>query len=191
VSLSKRQNIFLIFGLSAIMWLTRGHHMASLTHLPDASWAIFFIVGFYFSSFAVIALFLAQAFLIDYLVLTQLGIGQSCFTIAYSFLLPAYLSLWFAGKWISRRYTLNLAGFKNLILSAVSGIIICELISSGSYYFINVPGTASVGEFMGRLALYLPQALVITMSYLIVALVTHLVMIAAAHKATSPSKIKF
>jgi len=191
VSLSKRQNIFLIFGLSAIMWLTRGHHMASLTHLPDASWAIFFIVGFYFSSFAVIALFLAQAFLIDYLVLTQLGIGQSCFTIAYSFLLPAYLSLWFAGKWISRRYTLNLAGFKNLILSAVSGIIICELISSGSYYFINVPGTASVGEFMGRLALYLPQALVITMSYLIVALVTHLVVIAAAHKATSPSKIKF
>ncbi len=191
MSLSKRQNIFLIFGLSAIMWLTRGHHMASLTHLPDASWAIFFIVGFYFSSFAVIALFLAQAFLIDYLVLTQLGIGQSCFTIAYSFLLPAYLSLWFAGKWISRRYTLNLAGFKNLILSAVSGIIICELISSGSYYFINVPGTASVGEFMGRLALYLPQALVITMSYLIVALVTHLVMIAAAHKATSPSKIKF
>ena len=173
------------------MWLTRGHHMASLTHLPDASWAIFFIVGFYFSSFAIIALFLAQAFLIDYLVLTQLGIGQSCFTIAYSFLLPAYPSLWFAGKWISRRYTLNLAGFKNLILSAVSGIIICELISSGSYYFINVPGTASVGEFMGRLALYLPQALVITMSYLIVALVTHLVMIAAAHKATSPSKIKF
>ena len=64
--LSKNQNIALIFMLSAIMWLTRGHHFASLSQLPDASWAIFFIAGFYFSSFAVIGLILAQAFLIDY-----------------------------------------------------------------------------------------------------------------------------
>lgn len=191
MSLSKRQNIFLIFALSAIMWLTRGHHMASLAYLPDASWAIFFIVGFYFSSFAVIALFLAQAFLIDYLALTQLGIGESCFTLAYSFLLPAYLSLWFAGKWLAKRYSLNLSGFKNFALAAISGIIVCELISSGSYYFINVPGAASISEFMGRLALYLPFALMITMSYLLVALVAHLVIVAAAHKATPPSKIKF
>ena len=88
-SLSKNQNIALIFVLSAIMWLTRGHHFASLSQLPDASWPIFFIVGFYFSSFDVIALFLDQAFLIDYLALTQLGI-------TYPFLLPAYLSLWLA-----------------------------------------------------------------------------------------------
>lgn len=191
MSLSKRQNIFLIFALSAIMWLTRGHHVASLAHLPDASWAIFFIVGFYCSSLAVIALFLAQAFLIDYLALTQLGIGESCFTLAYSFLLPAYLSMWFAGKWLAKRYSLNLSGFKNFTLAAITGIIVCELISSGSYYFINVPGAASIGEFMGRLALYLPFALMITMSYLLVALVAHLVIVAAAHKATPPSKIKF
>ena len=190
-SLSKRQNIFFIFMLSAMMWLTRGHHLASLTHLPDASWAIFFVVGFYFSSFAVIALFLAQAFLIDYLVVTHLGIGQSCFTIAYSFLLPAYLSLWFAGKWLSKRYALNLNGFKNFIFAAVAGIIICELISSGSYYLINVPGAASVSEFMSRQALFLPHALLNTMGYLFLALVAHLVIIAAAHKATPPSKIKF
>lgn len=189
MSLSKRQNIVLIFVLSAVMWLTRGHHMASLAYLPDASWAIFFAVGFYFSSFAVIALFLAQAFLIDYLVLTQLGIGQACFTLAYSFLLPAYLSLWFAGKWFAKRYALNLNSFKSFVLAAVSGIIVCELISSGSYYFINVPGVASIGEFMGRIALYLPHALAITMSYLIVILVAHLVVIAAANKVTDPSKI--
>lgn len=189
-SLSKRQNIFLIFVLSAVMWLTRGHHMASLAYLPDASWAIFFAVGFYFSSFAVIALFLAQAFLIDYLVLTQLGIGQACFTLAYSFLLPAYLSLWFAGKWFAKRYALNLSSLKSFVLAAVSGIIVCELISSGSYYFINVPGAASIGEFMGRIALFLPHALIITMSYLVVIMVAHLVVIAAAHKTVDLSKIK-
>jgi hypothetical protein len=191
MSLSKRRNVFFIFVLSAIMWLTRGHHLASLTHLPDASWAIFFVIGFYFSSFAVIALFLAQAFLIDYLVFVQLGIGQSCFTTAYAFLLPAYLSLWFAGKWLSMRYALNLLGFKNFIFAAVSGVIICELISSGSYYFINTPGSTSFGEFMSRQALYLPHALLNALAYLTLALVAHLVIIAVGHKATPPSKVKF
>lgn len=189
-SLSKRQNVFFIFVLSAMMWLTRGHHLATLAHLPDASWAIFFVVGFYFSSFAVIALFLAQAFLIDCLVLTQLGIGQSCFTFAYSFLLPAYLSLWFAGKWLSERYALNLSGFKNFIFAAVSGVVVCELISSGSYYLINVPGSASFGEFMSRQALYLPHALLNAMGYLMLALVTHLVAIAVAHKVMYSGKNK-
>lgn len=189
-SLSKRQNVFFIFVLSAMMWLTRGHHLATLAHLPDASWAIFFVVGFYFSSFAVIALFLAQAFLIDYLVLTQLGIGQSCFTIAYSFLLPAYLSLWFAGKWLSERYALNLSGFKNFIFAAVSGVVVCELISSGSYYLINVPGSASFSEFMSRQALYLPHALLNAMGYLMLALVTHLVANAVAHKVMHSGKNK-
>jgi len=189
VSLSKRQNIFLVFALSAVMWLTRGHHVASLAHLPDASWAIFFIVGFYCSSFAVIALFLAQAFFIDYLALTQLGLGESCFTLAYSFLLPAYLSLWFAGKYLSKRAELSLTGFKSFMIAAVSGIMVCELISSGSFYFINVPGTASLGEFMGRFAQYLPHALMFTMSYLLVALVAHLVFTATAQKTAARSKI--
>jgi hypothetical protein len=80
--------------------------------------------------------------------------------------------------------------FKHFVFAAVSGIIVCEFISSGSYYFINVPGTASIGEFMGRIALYLPHALAITMSYLFVALVAHLVVIAAAQKIATPSKIK-
>jgi hypothetical protein len=150
-SLSKNQNIALVFVLSAIMWLTRGHHMASFSQLPDASWAIFFIVGFYFSSFAVIALFLAQAFLIDYLALTQLGIGESCFTLSYSFLLPAYLSLWFGGRWLTEHASLNITSFKNFLLASVVGTIVCELISSGSFYLINVPGQASLTEFAGRI----------------------------------------
>lgn len=119
-----------------------------------------------------------------------MGIGESCFTLAYSFLLPAYLSLWFAGRWLSKRYALNVTAFKHFVFATVSGIIVCEFISSGSYYFINVPGTASIGEFMGRIALYLPHALAITMSYLFVALVAHLVVIAAAQKIATPSKIK-
>ena len=183
LSLSKYQNIALIFVLSAIMLLTRGHHFASLSQLPDASWAIFFIAGFYFSSFAVIALFLAQAFLIDYLAFTQLGI-------AYPFLLPAYLALWLAGRWLAKHASLNITSFKNFLLASVVGTIVCELISSGSYYFINVPGQASLTEFTGRIVKYLPYALEITLGYLLVALVAHLVIISIASRVVAVNKIK-
>jgi hypothetical protein len=187
-SLSKNQKIALIFVLSAIMWLTRGHHIASLSQLPDASWTIFFMIGFYFSSFAVIALFLAQAFLIDYLAFTQLGVGDLCFTLAYSFLLPAYLSLWLAGRWLVKNASLNITSFKNFLLASVIGTIVCELISSGSYYFINVPGQASLTEFAGRIVNYLPYALEITLSYLLVALVAHLVIVSAARRVAAVTK---
>ncbi len=188
VSLSKKQSVSLIFVLSAIMWLTRGHHMASLANLPDASWAILFIVGFYFSSFLVIALFLAQAFLIDYLVVTQLGIGQSCFTIAYAFLLPAYLSLWFAGRWLSKRYALNLSSLKSFFVATLLGTVVCELISSGSYYVLNVPGQASLAEFAGRIVQYLPHAIAVTFSYLLVALVIHLLLVTSSEKVSMVGK---
>ena len=182
MSLSKKQSIILAFALSAMMWITRGHHTASIANLPDASWAIFFAVGFYFSGFAVIALFLAQALLIDYLVVTQLGVGESCFTIAYAFLLPAYLSLWFAGKWLSKHYALNIHSLRNFLVAGFSGTVVCELVSSGSYYAFNVPQSASLSEFMVRFAQYLPNALAITFSYLLVALVAHLVVSAISEK---------
>jgi hypothetical protein len=181
-AISKKQSIYLVLAMSAMMWLTRGHHMASLANLPDASWAIFFAVGFYFSGISVAVLFLAQAFLIDYLVVTRLGIGQSCFTAAYVFLLPAYLSMWFAGRWFSKYYALNFNAFKKFVLAAFSGIIVCELISSGSYYVMNVPGEPSFAEFASRVIQYLPFALEITFAYLMVALVAHLVVVAVYQK---------
>ncbi len=187
-ALSKKQSFYLILAMSAMMWLTRGHHMASLAYLPDASWAIFFAVGFYFSSISIAVLFLAQAVLIDYLVVNRLGIGQSCFTAAYVFLLPAYLSMWFAGRWFSKRYALNFSAFKKFVLAAFSGIIVCELISSGSYYVMNVPGEPSFSEFTSRLIKYLPFALEITFAYLIVALVMHLVVIAIYQKSALSQK---
>ncbi len=189
-ALSKKHSLYLVLAMSAMMWLTRGHHMASLAYLPDASWAIFFAVGFYFSGISVAILFLAQAFLIDYLVVNRLGIGQSCFTAAYVFLLPAYLSMWFAGRWFAKRYALNFGAFKKFVLAAFFGIVVCELISSGSYYVMNVPGDASFTEFGSRLIQYFPFALEITFAYLIVALVAHLVVIAAYQKTVHSQKNK-
>ncbi|HAT39842.1 hypothetical protein [Polynucleobacter necessarius] len=72
---------------------------------------------------------------------------------------------------------------KNFLFAAVTGTLVCELISSGSYYFINIPGQASFTEFAGRIVKYFHCALEITISYLLVALAVNLVLIAAANKA--------
>ncbi len=88
-TLSKRNTAILAVALSALMWATRGQHVATLTHLPDASWAIFFLLGFYFRRSVMLPLFLAQAALVDYLAITQFGASDYCVTAAYGFLLPA------------------------------------------------------------------------------------------------------
>ena len=87
-----------------------------------------------------------------------------------------------------KHYVLNLSSFKNFLFSAIAGTIVCELISSGSYYFFNVPGQASFAEFAGRIIQYLPYALEITMGYLFVALVAHLVVVASASKVALSNK---
>ena len=112
----------------------------------------------------------------------HLGIGQSCFTLAYGFLLPAYLSLWFAGRWLAKHCTINLNGLKNFLIAAVMAIVLCELISSGSYYFMNVPREASIAELMTRVIGYLPFALEITLAYLAFALMLHLLVFVPAQK---------
>jgi hypothetical protein len=93
-----------------------------------------------------------------------------------------------AGRWLVKHASLNITSFKNFLLASVLGTIVCELISSGSYYFINVPGQASMTEFAGRIVKYLPYALEITLSYLLVTLVAHLVIISAARRVAAVTK---
>ena len=70
------------------------------------------------------------------------------------------------------------------------GTIVCELISSGSYYFITAAGQSSLSEFASRIVQYLPYALEITLSYLLVALVAHLVITSIASRVVALNKIK-
>ncbi|MBS1214128.1 MAG: uncharacterized protein H6R26_2745, partial [Proteobacteria bacterium] len=41
-----KQEQFIGLALFALMAATRSHHFASVTHLPDASWAVLFLAGF-------------------------------------------------------------------------------------------------------------------------------------------------
>ncbi len=181
-TLTKPNAAILAVVLSVAMWATRGHHAASLTHLPDASWALFFLIGFYFRNRLLLPLFLAQAALIDYLSITQFGVNDYCVTAAYAFLLPAYFSLWLGGRWYAAHYRFSLRSLRALGMAAFVSTAACEVISSGSFYFLGGRfSETSLGEFAQRLAQYFPGNLANVALYLAVAALIHAV-IAGLHR---------
>jgi hypothetical protein len=160
--------------LALLMLATRGHHDFTPVHLPDASWAIFFLAGLYLpwrSAFA--ALFLLAACM-DYVAITWGGVSSFCVTNAYLFLVPAYAALWFAGRSYRSHTELGRRDLIPLALLALVGTLGCELISSGGFYFFSgrfVDPTLS--EFAGRLAQYLPTNLRVVALYLGLTAVVH------------------
>lgn len=185
--LSKRNAVVIAIVMSVVMWMTRDHHAATLTHLPDASWAIFFLLGFYFRQRIMLPAFLAQAALVDYVAITQLGVNDYCVTSAYAFLLPAYSAMWLAGRWYAARYQFHVRSLPLFGAAAAAGAIACELISSGSFYFLGgrVADT-SLTEFSSRLAQYFPGNLANAALYLGVAALVHVLIVSMKHSATAP-----
>jgi hypothetical protein len=185
-TLNRQNSIILAAVLSLAMWATRGHHLASLTHLPDASWALFFLLGFYLRQRIMLPVFLAQAALIDYFAITQFGVDNYCVTPAYAFLLPAYAAMWLAGRWYAARYTFNARTLPTLAASAVIGTATCELISSGSFYFLGgKAATTSLGGFAWRLAEYFPFDLASALMYLGAAALLHGLVVTARRSAAA------
>jgi hypothetical protein len=134
----QRAGIFVILAL--VMTATRVNHFAAL---PDASWAVFFVAGFYLrgSARSAFPLLIALAVLIDFVVITGQGIdfwSHYCVSAAYWFLLPAYFVLWLGGSVLRRLYAglgvRELALAAGLLIAAVSA---CYLISNGSYYWLS------------------------------------------------------
>ncbi len=158
--ISKNSALVLAVALAALMWATRGHHFMSLTHLPDASWAVFFLIGFYLRQRVMLPIFLAQAALVDYLSITHFGVDDYCVTSAYVFLMPAYSALWLAGRWYAAHYQFNVRTLPSLAAAVVAGTFICELISSGSFYFLGGRfSDTSLQEFASRLVQFYPASL--------------------------------
>ncbi len=161
---------YLIAGLLLLaMILTRGNITA---HLQDASWAIFFMVGFYLRGascgrYAFPAFFLL-AFVIDLLVIDVVNGGTHyCFTPSYPFLVPSYFAMWFAGRWFSNHYQESPFGFVKFVTAVVAGTVTCFLISNiGFYYFAGKFEVMSVAEYAQAVVKYLPGYLKTTGIYL-------------------------
>jgi hypothetical protein len=150
----------LFLALALLMAATRSHHFASVTHLPDASWAVFFLAGFYLRAGWSFAALLSLAGASDFLAIHFFAVSDFCVSPAYVFLLPAYGSLWLAGRWYAGRYRFNFAGLAWLALGAVGGALAAELLSGGGFYFFSGRfAETSLAVFASRLLQYFPQSL--------------------------------
>ncbi|MBH0181999.1 MAG: hypothetical protein HP490_10075 [Nitrospira sp.] len=134
---SPRVQIVLGITFAALMAATRGHHLGALEYVPTASWAVFFLSGIYLRSPWVFPALLAEAALLDFAAITWAGVDDFCVSPAYGFLLPAYGMLWGAGRWYAGRHSESVVTLIPLALSLFMGTALCELISSGSFYFFS------------------------------------------------------
>jgi hypothetical protein len=180
--LSRRNTIVIAAALSIVMCATRGQHFAGLNHLPDASWAVFFLLGFYIRNRLLLPLFLSLAALTDCIAVTQFGISNYCLTPAYPFLIPAYAALWLAGRWSATHYHFDIHSLPQLAFAAVGGIATCEIISSGSFYFLGGRfSDITLAEFIQRLIQYFPADLAGSALYLGIAALFH-VLVSLMHR---------
>mgnify|MGYP001616551646 CR=1 FL=1 len=167
--------------LGLVMAATRFHHFGSAISLPDASLAIFFLAGFYLRSPLVLAGFLAEAALIDYVAITYGGVSDWCVSPAYFFLIPTYASLWFAGRWVAARQRQTWHTLTLLFAALAVGVTVAFLISNGSFYLLSgrFP-ELSWAQYAARVAKYFPPYALSTFLYVLFAATAHVVLTIAA-----------
>ncbi len=160
--------------LALLMAATRSHHFAATLHLPDASWAAFFLAGFYLRPGWVFPALITLAGVSDYVAIAGFGVNDFCASLAYGFLLPAYGALWLAGRWYADRYRFALSTLFPLVGSVIIGAAVCEIISSGGFYFFSGRfAETSLVELGLRLAKYFPPSLVSLAFWIGIAIVVH------------------
>ena len=160
LTLTTRNQIVVGLALAALLTLTRGQHFATLHSLPGASWAVCFLAGIYLRPLWALPALLALTWFLDFAAFTWGGASGFCLTPAYVFLLPAYTSLWLAGRWYAARYRFAWATLAPLAVAAVIGAAVCELFSSGGFYFFSGRfAEPTVAEFGARMAKYFPSYL--------------------------------
>lgn len=168
-----RAQTFIGLGLMAIMAATRFHHFGDVLHLPDASWAIFFLAGFYLAP-VWLAVFLLQAVAIDFVAIEWLGTSAFCVTPAYAALVPAYAALWFGGRWLARNASIDGKGALKFAGAGFAATSMAYLISNASFYWLggNV-GETGLTAYIDHFIQYYPHFLLTTLLYLAVAAAAH------------------
>ena len=194
------QRLGILLALAVVMAATRTHH--SLLHhfdaLPDASWGIFFLAGFWLRGSArwAFPLLMAEAVLVDYLVINGQGIdfwSHYCVSMAYWFLIPSYFSLWLGGSWLAkhqvgmRLQTLGMAAVALLVSWAA-----CYLVSNGSFYWLSnsVPLPRSFAAWFANLGDWYLPFLQTTALYVGLGAVMHVLVTQGARALKSEDRAK-
>ncbi|MBE2210235.1 MAG: hypothetical protein IAE66_01415 [Xanthomonadaceae bacterium] len=170
---SRGADLSILIALALVMVATRFNHFAAI---PDASWAVFFVGGFYLRRWTKWAfpLLMALAVFIDWAVITSQGIdfwSHYCVSPGYWMLVPAYFSLWFGGMWLAKQEGSIGARLGKLALAVVASVAACQLFAQGGFYWLSdvvadktVAGWAKnyfdwVGPYLMTTAMYVGGAL--------------------------------
>ncbi len=154
------KSILVFIGLFFAIAATRYHHFGSITHLPDASLAVFFLAGFLLRQKIVFPILLVQAGVIDYFAITAGGSSDWCVTSAYWFLIPAYGSLWLAGRWYASVHRTEWKTILLLFGALFIGASLAFLISNGSFYWLSGRYPDPIwSQYIERFVMYYPSYL--------------------------------
>lgn len=185
LNLTRRQQIAIGLALTLLMLLTRSHHWAGIHSLPDASWAIFFLLGVYLRALWVVPALIAASVAIDYAAITWGGVSDFCVSPAYWLLIPAYLALFAGGRFYARGHRLSLLGLARLVGVALAVVAVAELLTSGGFYFFSGRfAEPTLAGFVPRFATYFPHMLGTFMLYLGAAAAVHVALAALRRDAS-------
>jgi len=129
--------------LVLLMAATRTHVFTHFTPVPDASWAVFLIGGFYMRDWSrwAFPLLMALAVGIDWAVITGQGMNfwsHYCVSPGYWMLIPAHLAMWMGGLWLRRNYAgASVPALGRLAVAVVVATALCHLFAQGGFYWFG------------------------------------------------------
>jgi hypothetical protein len=179
----QRVGIFLLLALA--MAATRLHHFGAL---PDASWGVFFLAGFWLRGSArwAFPLLIAEAVLIDFFVITGQGVdfwSHYCVSAAYWFMPVYFGALWFGGSWLAKHQVgLRLQTLGLTVVALLVSEAVCYLISNGSFYWLSasVPQPRNLASWFVNLGDWYLWFLDTTVRYVAIGAVLHVLVVQLA-----------
>ncbi|WP_430391287.1 hypothetical protein [Dyella sp. 20L07] len=145
--------------LVVLMVCTRGQHMATVNALPSASWAVFFLAGLLLRPAWMFALLFGLATALDFGSYASGTITDWCLSPAYWVLIPAYGSLWLAGRIYAGMHRSHWSTLPRLACVLVVAAFVAYLVSGGGYYVFSGHYQPTVAGFLPRIAHYYPRSL--------------------------------
>jgi hypothetical protein len=176
VTPSRQVSNLILAGLVLLLLISRFQPVEHFLEIPDASWAVFFIAGFYLSRQVrwVFPLLLVEAVLIDWAATTFAGVSDFCITPSYVSIVPVSAVMWFGGHWLRRHADEDLQGLLALAGSAVLATTLAYAISNGGFYWFGgrYPDP-NWTQFVDRFFHYYRWFLLVPCAYIAAAAVVH------------------
>lgn len=171
MNILQNKTTWVVAALVSLMAMTRYSHFGSALTLPDASYAVFFLGGLLLGrvrgALAIFALLLVEASLVDFYAINFLNVSAWCMTSAYGFLVLAYASLWFVGRWYAPRHNLTGKGLSGLFAAAAAAGSLAFVISNVSFYLLaGYFENMSVIEYASRVTQYYGSYIGVALMYI-------------------------